>query len=186
ARRPCGTVHAEGATKPSRSTAGVDDHPRIDRSVCRIQPARRPRAHQHARDGAGLSHLDSSLPGTREQQRVEIGAPSLKPAPGSERIAAEDFKATRAAPLDPDSGMAGADHPSQPIRDPQLPEERLNARMERFARTVAAGSFALAHDDLHAAGGAGDRRGAARRAAADDDYVGIDWSTVHDPPSRLS
>ena len=56
--------------------------------------------------------------------------------------------------------------------------------MHRLAGPVAAGPLALAQDDAQPACRAGDRGGAARGSAADDDYVGIDWSTVHAPPSR--
>ena len=53
-----------------------------------------------------------------------------------------------------------------------------------LAGTVAAGWLALAQHDAETARRAGDRGGAARGAAADDDYVGIERSIVHGPFSR--
>jgi hypothetical protein len=56
--------------------------------------------------------------------------------------------------------------------------------MQGLARSVAARKLALAQHNPQATRRAGDRGGGARGSAADDDYVGIVWSTVHDPPSR--
>ena len=142
--------------------------------------------HQCAGDGAGPSHIDAEFPGALEKKRIEISAPDLKAGPRSARIAAERFEATRTAPLDPDAWMACADRVRQAIRDPELREQRLDARMQGLAGPVAARRLALAHDDAQAARRAGDRGGAACRSAADDDYVGIDWSAVHDPSPRRS
>src|SRR5208337_2665640 len=104
--------------------------------------------------------------------------------PGSAGVAAEGLEATRTAPLDPDTRLAGANHLSQPIRNPELPEQRLDARMPCLAGPVAVRPLALADDDAQAARRTADRGGAALWPAANDDYVGIDWSTRHDSPSR--
>jgi hypothetical protein len=170
------------ATLRARRAAGVDHHPRRDRSRCCSQLARHTDPYQPAGDGAGLSHLDADLPGAGKKKRVEIGAPDLNPAPRSARVAAEGFEATRTAPLDPNAWMAGADDLSQPIRNSKLPEQRLDARMQRLAGPVAAKPLALAQHNPQAARSARDRGGAARRSAANDDYVGIDWSTRHASP----
>jgi hypothetical protein len=55
-----------------------------------------------------------------------------------------------------------------------LPEQRLDAWMQRLAGAVAAGRVALVQHDVQAACRAGDRGGTSRRSAANDGYVGID------------
>jgi hypothetical protein len=56
--------------------------------------------------------------------------------------------------------------------------------MQRLARAVAAGGFAFAQHDAETTHRAGDRRSTARGPAANDNYIGIDRSVIHEPSSR--
>jgi hypothetical protein len=103
-----------------------------------------------------------------------IGTPELKPSPRSACIAAEGFEATRATPFDPDAGMARPDCPGHSVGDAKLLHQRLDARMHRFSRPVAAEPFAFAKDDAQPSRRARNRCGGACGASAYDDYVGID------------
>jgi hypothetical protein len=78
--------------------------------------------------------------------------------------------------------MARADRPGHSIGDAKLLEQRLKAGMHGFSGPVAAGPLTLAEDDAKSPRRAGDRGGGACRPAANDDYVGIDWSTRHASP----
>ena len=143
-----------------------------------------------AREQAGhatwLPQRNTGLARTGSQQGIEIRAPDLEPAPRSAGVAAEWFEPAGSAPLDPDAGVPCTDHHRQPVGGAKLRQQRLNCRMQRFARPVSAWRFALAQHDTQASPGAGNRGGAARRPAANDNYVGIERSVVHEPLSWRS
>ncbi len=79
--------------------------------------------------------------------------------------------------------MPRANDKREPIRDPQLAQQRLDPWMQRLARPVASRGCAFAQDNTEAPRRAGDRGGGAGRPAAYDNDVGIDLSVAHGPSS---
>jgi hypothetical protein len=72
----------------------------------------------------------------------------------------------------------------QPAGDPELGQQGLDSGMQSLARPIAARLLPLAKCDPISAFGAGDGRGGTRRAAANDQDVGIDQSIVREPKAR--
>jgi hypothetical protein len=95
------------------------------------------------------------------------------------------LETANAAPIDPDAVVAGANHGTKVVGDPELCKDGLDPGVQglawpvaREARTSKRGT--LEEMDTQAARGARDRGRATCRSAANDGYVGVD-SNVHRP-----
>ena len=77
--------------------------------------------------------------------------------------------------------MARAHRGLKPLSQAELAQQRLDARMQCFARTVPGEDSSLEQVHAQPALDAGDCRGGARRTAARDDYVGIESSSCQVP-----
>jgi hypothetical protein len=77
--------------------------------------------------------------------------------------------------------MARAHRGLKPLSQAELAQQRLDARMQCFARTVPGEDSSLEQVHAQPALDAGDRRCSARRPAPGDDYVGIESSRCHVP-----
>jgi hypothetical protein len=174
----------QGTADPACDARGINNHARRDRASRGLYPANGIITFESVEHGAALAHINTQRARPLQQHRVKVRPPDLETLPCFACIAAERFKPARAGPLDPYALVARADDIAKTLRDAEPSEQRLDPGMHRLAGSVATGRCAFAQRYAKAPSRASDGSRAARRSAPDDDYVGIDRSTVHGPFSR--